>query len=68
MLYDLEQGIIPRKVESQQIMSSGNLPKADRQFSKARSPSWQFAPYNYVVSLLSAVIIEAVTNSLLSVI
>lgn len=68
MLYDLEQGTIPRKLYSEQIMSSGNLPKDRPTVQQSQSPGWQFAPYNYVVSLLGAIAIDAVTNLLLSVI
>jgi len=68
LLYDLDQGIIPRKLYSEQIMSSGNLPKGRPTVQQSQSPGWRFAPYNYVVSLLSAIAIDAPTNLLLSVI
>lgn len=68
MLYGLEQGTIPRKLYSEQIMTSVNLPKGRPTIQQCHSPGWQFAPYNYVVSLLSAIAVDAVTNLLLSVI
>jgi hypothetical protein len=43
-------------------------PTEGRQFSKAMSLGWQLAPYNYLLSLLNAFIVVAVTNLLLSVI